>query len=168
MSVIVDTNVALVASRHHERATDRCIDACIKRLVTIQQDGGLVVDDIGLILFEYTKKLGHSGQPGAGAAFAKWAHDHQAVPSMVRKVAITPRTDGGWRRYDEFPDRSDLSRFHHKDQKFVAVAIASGESPPILNALDSDWRDHQEALASASVVVEFLCPTELSRRQPVR
>lgn len=158
MAVIVDTNVAMVASRRTQTADDRCVDACIKRLRDIQQTGGLLVDDKGLILREYTKNLGFNGQPGAGEVFAKWAHDHQAIPARVRQVAITPRTDGQWRRYDEFPDRAELSAFDPSDQKFVAVALASGESPPILNAVDSDWWNHRAALEAVGARIEFLCP----------
>ena len=42
-------------------------------------------------------------------------------------------------------------------QKFVAVALASGAHPPILNAVDSDWWNHRAALADAGVTCEFLC-----------
>jgi hypothetical protein len=158
MAVVVDSNVAYVASRLHDKADDACINECVKRLRDVQVAGGLLIDDKGLILLEYTKKLGYSGQPGAGHAFVKWAHDHQAIPAKVRQVAITPRSDAGWRRYDEFPDRSDLSTFDKSDQKFVAVALASGTNPPILNAVDSDWCNHRGVLESAGVTVELLCP----------
>lgn len=158
MAVVVDTNVAMVASRLAPNADERCVGACIKRLYAIRNSGRLILDDRGLILREYTRNLGLSGQPGAGHAFAKWAHDHQAIPARVRQVFITPRTDGGWRRFDEFPDRDGLRSFDPSDQKFVAVALASGASPPVLNAVDSDWWNHAEALKAVGVHVEFLCP----------
>lgn len=158
MGVVIDTNVAVVASRRSPQADERCVAACIARLHMVQQSGGLLIDDKGLILNEYTRNLGHRGQPGAGHAFVKWAHDHQAIPANVRQVQITPRTNGGWRRFDEFPDQPNLSTFDKSDQKFVAVAIASGDNPPILNAVDSDWWNHRAALANAGVTVDFLCP----------
>lgn len=163
MAVIVDTNVAMVASRRTPTADERCVDACIKHLRDIQQSGGLLVDDKGLILHEYTKNLGFKGQPGAGEVFAKWAHDHQAIPDSVRQVAITPRTNGQWRRYDEFPDCTNLAAFDPSDQKFVAVAVASGENPPILNAVDSDWWNHRTALSAAGINIEFVCPQHAPR-----
>lgn len=163
MSVVVDTNVAVVASRLSPQADERCVGACVKRLREVQQAGGLLIDDKGLILREYTKKLGFAGQPGAGHVFVKWAHDHQAIPASVRQFAITPRSDGGWRRYDEFPDCENLSAFDKSDQKFVAVAVASGKNPPILNAVDSDWWDHLAALNAAGVAIEFLCPRHASQ-----
>lgn len=158
MVVVVDTNVAMVASGLHPKADERCVNACIKRLRAIQQSGGLLIDDKGLILREYTSTLGFSGQPGAGHVFAKWARDHQAIPASVHQVKITPRATDGWRRFDEFPDRTDLSTSDKSDQKFVAVALASRENPPILNAVDSDWWNHRDALVAAGVNPEFLCP----------
>ncbi|MCE7975101.1 MAG: hypothetical protein DYG92_12390 [Leptolyngbya sp. PLA1] len=168
MGVVVDTNVTMVASRHTPAADERCINACVQRLREIQQSGGLLVDDKGLILREYTRKLGFKGQPGAGEAFAKWAHDNQAIPGKVSQVPITQRSDNGWRRYDEFPDLADLERFDKSDQKFVAVALASGESPPIVNAVDSDWWNHRNALNVAGVTVEFLCPQHAGDDRVVR
>ena len=158
MGVVVDTNVAMVASGLHGKANDRCVNACIKRLRQVQQSGGLLIDDTGRILLEYTKNLGRSGQPGAGEVFAKWACDNQAISRRVRQVAIKARTDGGWRRFDEFPDDAGLKSFDPNDQKFVAVALASGENPPILNAVDSDWWNHRNALNSIGINIEFLCP----------
>lgn len=162
MAVVLDSNVAYVASRLHDKADDGCVNECVKRLREIQLAGGLLIDDRGLILREYTKGLGYSGQPGAGHAFARWAHDHQAIPGKVRQVAITPTPDAGWRRYREFPDTDDLQTFDPSDQEFVAVALASRENPPIFNAVDSDWWDHRAALAGAGVTVEFLCPQHTS------
>lgn len=158
MAVVVDTNVAMVASNSAHQVDERCVYACIKRLSAIQKAGGLLLDDSGHILSEYTKNLGFSGQPGVGHAFVKWAHDHQAISDKVTRVTITPTTDRGWRKYEEFPDKISLQGFDKSDQKFVAVALASGRNPPILNAVDSDWWNHQKALRAAGVNVEFLCP----------
>lgn len=58
----------------------------------------------------------------------------------------------------DFPDDEMLAGFDRDDRKFVAVAIASGESPPILNASDTDWHDHRQALSRHGVAVEFVCP----------
>ncbi len=118
----------------------------------------LVVDDNDEIVGEYVANLSHAGKPGVGRAFAKWAWDNRFNPQRVTRVAITATKDDGWRRYGEFPDQPALSGFDPSDQKFVAVALASGKNPPILNAVDSDWWIHQVALNAAGVNVEFLCP----------
>lgn len=163
MAIVVDTNVAMVASKLSPQANERCVSACIERLAAIKNAGSLLVDDLGLILLEYTKSLGHRGQPGAGHEFAKWAHNHQAIPEKVKRVVVTQRADNGWRRFEQFPDKPNLSAFDRSDQKFVAVALASGENPPILNAVDSDWWNHRAALTAAGVNVEFLCPQNAPR-----
>jgi len=158
VAVVVDTNVAMVASGRTSQADAACVNVCVQRLYAITQAGGLLIDDLGLILAEYTNNLGHAGQPGAGEKFVKWAFSNQSTQEAVRTVTVTRCTDHGWRRFDEFPDEPSLAGFHRKDQKFVAVALASGENPPILNAVDSGWWNHRAALTAAGVSVDFLCP----------
>jgi hypothetical protein len=158
VAVVVDTNVAVVAERLHAGADTPCVDTCMDRLLDIMASGGLFLDDGDAIVEEYTGALGHAGQPGIGRAFVKWAFDHRFDHTRCRLVAITQCRDGGWRSYEEFPDDAALSTFDRNDQKFAAVAIASGANPPVLNAVDSDWWHHANALASAGVKVEFLCP----------
>ncbi len=158
MGVVVDSNVALVASGLTPEASAACNDECVQRLALIIKDGGLLLDADGLILHEYVKKLGYAGRPGAGRAFVKWAYDNQFNGGLCRRVTITRRVDDGWRRFAEFPDDDALCGFDVSDQKFVAVALASAEGPPILNAVDSDWWHYGPALARHGVVVEDLCP----------
>ncbi|MGD0138548.1 MAG: hypothetical protein ABSD28_06695 [Tepidisphaeraceae bacterium] len=157
MSVVVDTNVAIVAEELADHADQTCVDACIDRLLAVMDSGGLLLDEDDAIVEEYTKTLGHSGRPGVGRAFAKWAFDYRFDEDRCNLVAITVRLNDGWRRYDEFPDSPALSKFDPDDQKFVAVAVASGIAPSILNAVDSDWWIHREALSAAGVTVDFLC-----------
>ncbi|MCB9856112.1 MAG: hypothetical protein H6818_10540 [Phycisphaerales bacterium] len=161
--VVVDTNVAMVASGHAPQADDSCVNTCVQRLWEIMKNGGLLVDEHGLILHEYTRRLGHAGQPGAGEKFAKWAFTNQATPPKVTQVAINRCDEPGWRQFVEFPDLPELAGFDTDDQKFVAVAIASGRNPPILNAVDSDWWNAQRALNDAGVTIEFLCPQHAPR-----
>jgi len=158
VGVVVDTNVPMVASRLTPHADERCVADCIKRLAAIKVSGGLLLDDSGHILREYGRNLDTRDQTGAGYEFYKWAMIHQAIAGMVTRVALTPTADGGWRRYEEFPDQPTLQGFDRSDQKFVAVALASGTNPSVLNAVDSDWWNHREALRAAKVTVEFLCP----------
>lgn len=154
--------MAMVASGRTPHADLACVNACVQRLNDIVRAGGLLIDDLGLILIEYTTNLGHAGQPGAGEKFVKWAFNNQSTLAAVRRVVITQCADQGWRRFNEFPDRAELSGFDKSDQKFVAVALASGENAPILNAVDSDWGDKNELLRASGVVVKFLCPQHVS------
>lgn len=155
--VVVDTNVAVVASGMSEQGGPTCVHKCVGALVDVSSNG-LFVDESGEILNEYLKVLGHSGRPDMGRAFVKWVFDNQANRRLIRKVPITRSQTPDWRLFEEFPADESLKGFHNDDQKFVAVAVASGENPRILNAVDSDWWDYREQLAANGVRVNFLCP----------
>ncbi|MFT3790484.1 MAG: hypothetical protein QM741_05275 [Rudaea sp.] len=155
MSVVIDTNVAVVANGKHEVASDDCIERCIDALIAAQQ-GVVLVDDGFLIFDEYQRHLSHAGQPGVGDAFFKWLWSNQANPSHCRQVEITPIDPAG-RVFQEFPDDPDLEKFDRDDRKFVAVALASGETPDILNASDTDWWTFRESLTRYGIQTQFLC-----------
>ena len=146
MTFVVDTNVAVVANGKEwiDRAPG-CVLACNRKLTEIKESGRVAVDDRWEIVGEYRRKLRESGEPGAGDAFLKWLLTNLWNPERCDQVK--PET---------FPGDASLAAFHSKDRKFVTVAMAHLEHPPILEATDSDWRDFAEALARY-VVVDFLC-----------
>ena len=157
--VVLDTNVAVVSNGDTEQAGWDCVANCAAAIRRVIESQRLLVDELGLILDEYMRNLNISGQPGLGDAFFKFIWDNQANERHCRKVAATPNAERG---FAEFPDDPDLSTFHRKDRKFVAVAIASGSAPKILNASDTDWWIHRQELGRHGVEIEFLCP-ELMR-----
>lgn len=113
------------------------------------------------ILREYTRQLRSEGQPGVGDAFLKWVLTNQANPLRCRHVPITLAPDREDENdFVEFPIDPRLAGFDRSDRKFVAVARSHPEHPPILNAVDTDWRDYHEILAEHQVAVAFLCPDE--------
>jgi hypothetical protein len=154
--VVVDTNVPLVANGKHPDASLSCRKACIDALAACRQQR-VAIDDRYLIITEYRKNLAATGQPGLGDAFFKWLWDNHCNEDHCMQVTITP-LDGTASDFAEFPRDPALDAFDRSDRKFVAVALASGVNPPILNATDSDWWDAEAALASHGVVVSFLCP----------
>lgn len=153
--VVVDTNVAIVANGGDWVEFPECVDACIERLDTIRKSEVVLLDDGNCILQEYSRKLDFSGRPGVGHAFFKWLWDRQGVPEYCVRVAVTPCAGRG---FAEFPDSEDLRGFDRDDRKFVAVAIAAGTGPPVVNATDRGWRKHRQALEREGVVIECLCP----------
>ncbi|MBD2178042.1 hypothetical protein H6F42_14065 [Pseudanabaena sp. FACHB-1998] len=157
MHHIVDTNVLLVASRKAPQASLTCVLTCIEYLETIQKSGTLVIDSNRLIISEYMNKNSMSGQPNSGDAFLKWVWDHQAT-SRCEQVTITQISEN---EFVEFPDSESLKNFDKSDRKFVAVAITHPAQPAIANAVDSDWRNYEQALKDHGVNLHFLCP-ELS------
>jgi hypothetical protein len=133
--------------------------SCVRRLQEIKATGKIVLDDGYRILLEYRDNLRSDGQPGEGDAFLKWVLTNQANPQRCEQVHINPTEDGN--TFAEFPDDPDLRGFDPSDRKFVAVARAHPDSPPILNAVDTDWWQFREALSRNGVHVEFLCPQEI-------
>ena len=159
--VVVDTNVPLVANGKAEQAGLKCEDACVRKLRQVQAGRRTLVDDKWLIIEEYRRRSQPlPGSPGVGDAFFKWLWENQANPQHCRIVPITVHSDRG---FAEFPDDPRLNSFDLSDRKFVAVALASGAGPHVLNAAETDWWDHRQALEENGVDVVFLCPELMER-----
>lgn len=158
LEAIVDTNVALVANQAAPHASPQCVIAATRFLHHLETDGLIVIDSAWQILNEYKHKLNPAGQPGVGDAFLRWVITNQRNPTHCRQIAISPL---GEKEFAEFPhDDPAFADFDPSDRKFVAVAIADPQHPPIYNAVDSDWGKPgiAEALAQYDVSVEQLCP----------
>ena len=162
VEVVVDTNVAVVANGSNDRASAKCVRVCIDELRQIQKESCVLLDDKYLILAEYHRNLHISGQPRIGDAFYKWLHENQANRARCRMIPVKPNEERG---LEEFPDDPSLASFDRDDRKFVAVALASGTNPPILNASDTDWWQYRKELRSHGVNVVFLCPELMKLRR---
>lgn len=158
----MDTNVAVVANGRTAQADTRCILACIDELSRIRETRCLLIDNHDLILSEYRDNLRPSGEPGPGDAFFKWLWDNQGYSEHCRRVDIKPDRARG---FAEFPTDTALESFDPRDRVFVAVALASGTTPEILNAVDTDWVHHHAALKRAGISVRFCCPHLVSPQE---
>jgi hypothetical protein len=154
MHHIVDTNVLLVASKKAPQASLTCVLTCIKYLQNLKESGILVIDSNRLIIREYENKNSRSGQPNVGDAFLKWVLTHQAT-NRCEQVPITQIAEND---FAEFPKSPSLEKFDLSDRKFVAVALTHHAKPAIANAVDSDWRNYEQALQEHGVKLNFLCP----------
>ena len=148
----MDTNVVHVANGETQQAGPGCVTACVDRMDRIIQGEQLVLDKQDRILKEYPMP---TGQLGAGHAFVKWAWTNRYNPALCELVAIHPHEARG---FVEFPENDDLATFDADDRKFVAVALASGTSPDVINATDTDWWAPRRALQQHGVNIRFLCP----------
>ena len=155
MYQIVDTNVLLVASKKAPQASETCELSCEKYLQNIMHTGVLVIDSHWLIIKEYMNKNSQSGQPNAGDKFLKWVLLNHTNTNRCEKATITQIAEND---FAEFPRSPDLAKFDLSDRKFVAVALTHPAKPAIANAVDSDWRNYEEALANHGVSLNFLCP----------
>lgn len=160
---VVDTNVPVVANGRSNQADPNCVIACIQALLEVREQGVVVLDDGFLILREYMRNLSMSGQPGPGDSFMKWVWTIQGHPDHCRQIAITQRQDDST-NFVEFPADPDLTGFDPSDRKFVAVALASGNDPEVLDAVDSDWADFFAALTRNGIRLKFLCPQHVFPR----
>ena len=160
MMVIVDTNVAVVANGKSEQASEECVDTCIGRLEQIiRGETKLVLDENWLILGEYSRNL-HSRGADVGDRFLRWVLNNRH--GQCELVSITP-IENSESEFEEFPSDPALKDFHSKDRKFVAIALAHSEKPPILEALDSGWLNFRDALCQHDVKVEFICEDDIHR-----
>ena len=160
MTVIVDTNVAWVASGKSEQASEDCVATCVERLEQINNDEvKLALDRERQIIDEY-QRLEQTGRFNIGYQFYKWVEMNWSNPERCDLVEITP-VDGLENEFEEFPDDPALADFDDDDRKFVAVAYAHPDNPPILQAVDGKWRDFLDALHQNGVTVEYLCEDEI-------
>ena len=155
---ILDTNVPKIANRalNPDNIPDdliNCVSACVQAIEGVTSSRTLLLDSGGEIFQEYRHQLSLSGQPGVGDSFIKWVHDNLGRIERVEQVSIHKKGS----TYKEFPYHKDLRNFDKSDRKFVAVANAHPEKPPILQATDSKWWGWKDALEECGITVEFLC-----------
>ena len=106
------------------------------------------------------RNLRSSGEPGAGDRFLLWLLRNKDTQCDL--VSITP-VNGSENAFEEFPDDPALDGFDPADRKFIAVACAHSEIPPILQAVDSKWLDFDNAFRENSITVEFICQEDIQR-----
>ena len=161
MAVIVDTNVAVVANGQSPQASPNCVDTCINRVEKIiRGEERLVLDNRWIILSEYMRNLRSSGEPGAGDRFLLWLLRNKDTECDL--VSITP-VNGSENAFEEFPDDPALDGFDPADRKFIAVACAHLEKPPVLQAVDSKWLDFDDVFHRNGVTVAFICQEDIQR-----
>ena len=91
-----------------------------------------------------------------GFQFYRWVERNWTNPERCDLVEIRP-VNGLEINFEEFPDDPSLADFDDDDRKFIAVACAHPERPPIWQAVDGKWRDFLDALHQNGVTVEYLC-----------
>ena len=160
---IVDTNVATTANDANVGASSTCAAACARALLAVMASGHVFVDDGGRIVDEYRRNLSARGQPGPGDIFLKWLLTNEWGGQRVTRVPITPdKHDAD--DFRELPRPPPSVRYDPSDRKFLAVAAAHSEHPPILQAMDSKWWGWRKALAQVGISIHFLCAQEIAAK----
>lgn len=149
---LVDTNVLIVGSAAIEpKYTDISVDAdgievVFNWLTAFRDDASrkLVLDEVWKIYEEYNNKLD-------GQHFGLQVVHHK-LQACLRSEPVA--YDGGG--YGVVP--AALAAVDNSDKKFVAAALNDPANIHIVNAADSDWRQHEVALKAHSIVVVELLP----------
>lgn len=149
---LVDTNVLIVGSAAVEpKYADVSVDAdgieVVFNWLTAFRDDAvrrLVLDEKWKIYEEYNHKL--NGQ-------------HFGLQVVYHKLQACLRTEPV--QYDDdghgvVPPA--LAAVDNSDKKFVAAALNDPASIHIVNAADSDWKQHEAALQAHGIVVVELLP----------
>lgn len=157
---MIDTNVLLVANAQHADASPDCVTECIRRLKEIQANGVAVIDDAFHILSEYQNKTELFPAKGVGDIFLKWLLRNAGNPAHVEQVTITETAEN---EFLEFPDGALQSTFDAPDRKFVAVANAHADKPPVWQAVDCKWLSWWQSLQAHGISVHFLCLEDVCR-----
>jgi hypothetical protein len=152
-SVVIDTNVLLIANGSHADVSEECRKECIKQL-SYQQKFITVIDDQYRILLEYQNKTRPNQPKGVGDVFLKWLLRNQHNTKYVQQVSLN-ETKEHW--FDEFPSTCAQDGFDPPDRKFVAVSNAHKNKPIIWQAADCKWLDWWKALEESGIKVKFLC-----------
>lgn len=160
MTSIVDTNVILVANGQHEDVGPPCVVACALKLQSIMKGGRIALDQAFEILLEYQNKTMPKTGNRPGDAFVKWALQNNSNPAKCDQIELHPHPERG---YQSFPNDKRIADFDPPDRKFVAVAAAHEDHPPILQAADSKWLGWAPALKDHGITVDFLCPEDIGR-----
>ena len=167
-TVILDTNVIVIANGMSPQASFNCVRRCRERLDQILKGSEKVALDYEQhILREYRRNLREGGrlQRRRGDLFLQWLKQNQWNPEKCSLVHITS-LEGSVTDFVEFPNEDELLRnFHKKDRKFIAVALAhqrdAGETPTILLAIDRGWLQFTDALANHRISVDLICEEDI-------
>lgn len=160
---VIDTNVATTANGANQAASPICVAESAGALQRVMEAGHIFLDDGGRIVEEYRANLSAKGQPGPGDVFLKWVLTHEWAGHRVTRVAITSKADDE-EEFAELPRPPRGIRYDPSDRKFLAVAAAHGEHPPILQSFDSKWWGWREALGEIGVMIHFLCEEEIAAK----
>lgn len=160
---VIDTNVAVTANGANDDAPPDCVAASARALRAVMRKGHVFLDADRRILKEYTDNLSARGEPGPGNAFLKWLLTNEWDERRVTRVEITPKA-GDEEDYEELPPPPEGIVYDPSDRKFLAVAAAHEEHPPVLQSCDSKWWGWREALAAIGVTIHFLCPEAIEAK----
>lgn len=156
---LIDTNVLAISEGLNEEATEGCVRSCLE-LVKRVENGEMVVllDEGDEILLEYLRAVEAGGGSGVGVRVARMLRNRKRDVRVCRRVPVTLLADNSG-SYEEVPE--EIRDFDVDDQKFFAVAQASGSRPKIYAGLDREWWCRASDLLDAGFDIQFRCSNDL-------
>lgn len=157
---VIDTNVMVAAddSEPPTSATHLSL-ACRQNAVTwlrsfLQFRHRLVIDLDHKILSEYRRNV------QSGGNFRSYFLRDTLQLALVDWVRIVFDTNG----HAQLPEELVTVVHDYEDRKFVAVALAHGHRPPIVNAADTDWLSCEHMLQRYNIECIHICEQEPQRK----
>jgi len=153
MSVVIDANVLATADGLADQASGSCITDSVD-VILAARDDSVILDADGEVLRQYKRCYRASSPPSVAQEFLIYILNNEYVEPKVHRINAELNVDRG---YEDFPIDPALDGFDRDDRVYVAVALASGLTPPIQNATDRDWWEFREPLGAAGIEVNFIC-----------
>jgi len=165
---IIDTNVLLVASAHHPDSPFKDSDVPIEQLKEVFEwltkfrvDGQrkIVLDQFWKIMAEYRHKM---TDQDFGLQVVK-----EKLQQSARFIDVPYDRHG----HGRLPPELEKVIHDKSDRKFVATAlidVAEGGQSTIINAVDSDWCDWEDALGSHGITVTHLIEDLCRDKHPMK
>ena len=111
----------------------------------------LVLDAGYEILKEYERNVCKNSN--MGILFYRWLYSYYGKIQPEDLIKLEKNNDG---QYIDFPYDEHTKNFDESDKKFIALANAHYEKPPIIEAADGKWLGYEEAFAKYGISIEFL------------
>lgn len=155
--IIIDTNVPVKAATpindcpSSELGVQKKCMEFINEFV-ISDRYCLVLDCRYEILREYERNI--SKTSSMGIVFRRWLYTYIGQSVLSEDfVALNPNEVS---TYDSFPLTEETKGFDISDRKFVALANAHPEKPPIIEGTDGKWIGYENAFSKYGIKICFL------------
>ena len=168
MKCIIDTNVQLLAGTPVSEIPDdqvECAQCCIKFINSFidSPDSKLVLDTGSRVLKEYKQvfKKFH-GERSLATEFFNWVCRY--LTSAISEDDYICLNEVNENCFKEYPPHENLKNFDPPDRKFIALANAHKEKPPIIEGADSKWWSIKDSLLECGISVSFLCEKYIKQK----
>lgn len=156
IKVILDANVPAKAAvspafcpESDLQIQEKCM-SYIENLVN-EKDSKLVLDIGYEIMTEYRNNV--CKDSNMGKIFFRWLYDYYSRIDNNDHIKLEKNDNG---QYKDYPYYDDTKDFDESDKKYIALANAHSEKPPIIEATDGKWMGYESVFLRYDISIEFL------------